>query len=112
MYSGSERCDCGPQLTEALQRMEWAGGVVLYLRQEGRGIGLYSKLKAYRLQDEGLDTYEANRALNLAEDARDFHIAGAMLKAFGITRCRLLSNNPEKRSQLEASGTGLNLSFC
>ena len=101
---GSARCDCGPQLDEALRRMASRGGIILYLRQEGRGIGLYNKLNAYRLQDEGLDTYEANRALDLAEDARDFRIAAAMLAALDVRRCRLLSNNPEKREQLEAAG--------
>ena len=101
---GSARCDCGPQLDEAIQLMKWQGGIVLYLRQEGRGIGLYNKLKAYRLQDEGLDTYEANRALGLAEDARDYHVAGAMLRTLGVQRCRLLTNNPIKSEQLRASG--------
>ncbi|HEU5158182.1 MAG TPA: GTP cyclohydrolase II [Streptosporangiaceae bacterium] len=101
---GSARCDCGAQLDEAVQLMKWQGGIILYLRQEGRGIGLYNKLKAYRLQDEGLDTYEANRALGLAEDARDYRVAGAMLHALGVRRCRLLTNNPVKCEQLRAGG--------
>jgi GTP cyclohydrolase II len=101
---GSQRCDCGPQLREGLRRLADEGGVLLYLRQEGRGIGLYAKLEAYRLQDAGLDTYEANLALGFAEDARDYTVAGQMLHALGLDRIRLLSNNPDKAAQLTRLG--------
>ena len=101
---GSERCDCGPQLREAVERITDAGGFLLYLRQEGRGIGLYEKLDAYALQDEGLDTYAANVALGHAEDERDYRAAAQMLRSVGVGRIRLLSNNPDKASQLEALG--------
>ena len=101
---GSERCDCGPQLREAAERITEAGGFLLYLRQEGRGIGLYAKLDAYALQDAGLDTYEANLALGHGEDERDYTVAAQMLGALGVTRVRLLSNNPDKAGQLEALG--------
>ncbi|KUN34800.1 GTP cyclohydrolase [Streptomyces longwoodensis] len=99
---GSARCDCGPQLREAVERTAERGGVLLYLRQEGRGIGLYNKLDAYALQDQGLDTYEANAALGLPEDARDYTAAAQMLRALGVTRLDLLSNNPDKAEQLRA----------
>ena len=101
---GSQRCDCGPQLREAVERIADAGGYLLYLRQEGRGIGLYNKLDAYHLQDEGLDTYEANLVLGLPEDARDYTAAAQMLRALDVDRIRLLSNNPDKAMQLEALG--------
>ncbi|MCK1823652.1 GTP cyclohydrolase II [Streptomyces sp. XM83C] len=101
---GSARCDCGPQLREAVERIAEHGGVLLYLRQEGRGIGLYNKLDAYALQDEGLDTYEANAALGLPEDDRDYTAAAQMLRALGIDRLDLLSNNPDKAAQLRALG--------
>jgi GTP cyclohydrolase II len=101
---GSERCDCGPQLHESVRRIEAEGGYLLYLRQEGRGIGLYAKLDAYVLQDEGLDTYEANRALGYAEDERDYTVAAQMLRALGESRIALLSNNPDKAAQLTALG--------
>ncbi len=101
---GSERCDCGPQLREAVERIADEGGFLLYLRQEGRGIGLYAKLDAYALQDSGLDTYEANLALGRAEDERDYTAAAQMLKAIGADSIRLLSNNPDKATQLEALG--------
>jgi GTP cyclohydrolase II len=97
---GSARCDCGPQLREAVERIADRGGVLLYLRQEGRGIGLYNKLDAYALQDQGLDTYEANAALGLPEDARDYTAAAQMLQALGIEELDLLSNNPDKAEQL------------
>ncbi|MFJ4687466.1 GTP cyclohydrolase II [Streptomyces sp. NPDC088789] len=101
---GSARCDCGPQLREAVERIAERGGVLLYLRQEGRGIGLYNKLDAYALQDQGLDTYEANAALDLPEDARDYTAAAQMLDTLGVTGLDLLSNNPDKAEQLRALG--------
>jgi GTP cyclohydrolase II len=101
---GSERCDCGPQLREAAERITDAGGFLLYLRQEGRGIGLYAKLDAYALQDAGLDTYAANRALGHGDDERDYTAAAQMLRAIGADRIRLLSNNPDKAAQLELLG--------
>jgi GTP cyclohydrolase II len=101
---GSQRCDCGPQLREGVERVAAAGGLVLYLRQEGRGIGLYAKLDAYALQDAGLDTYEANVALGHGEDERDYTVAAQMLLALGVRRIRLLSNNPDKAKQLDLLG--------
>ncbi|KND35282.1 GTP cyclohydrolase II [Streptomyces acidiscabies] len=101
---GSARCDCGPQLEEALQLVAGEGGAVLYLRQEGRGIGLYNKLDAYVLQDRGSDTFEANRLLGRGEDERDYTAAAEMLRALGLTRIRLLSNNPDKAEQLTELG--------
>ncbi|MEW2300221.1 GTP cyclohydrolase II [Streptomyces sp. NPDC006655] len=101
---GSARCDCGPQLREAVERIAERGGVLLYLRQEGRGIGLYNKLDAYALQDQGLDTYEANAALGLPEDARDYTAAAQMLQALGHGELDLLSNNPDKAEQLRTLG--------
>ena len=101
---GSERCDCGPQLQEAVARISEAGGYLLYLRQEGRGIGLYSKLDAYALQEAGLDTYEANLALGFNEDERDYAVAVQMLLGLGVERLDLLSNNPDKATQLEDGG--------
>ncbi|MFF0013027.1 GTP cyclohydrolase II [Streptomyces sp. NPDC005374] len=101
---GSARCDCGPQLREAVERIAERGGVLLYLRQEGRGIGLYNKLDAYALQDQGLDTYAANTALGLPEDARDYTAAAQMLQALGIGELDLLSNNPDKAGQLRDLG--------
>jgi GTP cyclohydrolase II len=106
---GSERCDCGPQLHEAVRRISATGGYLLYLRQEGRGIGLYAKLDAYALQDDGLDTYEANLALGYAADARDYTAAAQMLSALGVSRLSLLSNNPDKGVQLAAHGLAVDL---
>jgi GTP cyclohydrolase II len=101
---GSERCDCGPQLREAVERIAGVGGYLLYLRQEGRGIGLYAKLDAYALQDLGMDTYEANRALGHADDERDYTAAAQMLTALGAGRIDLLTNNPDKSAQLRSLG--------
>ena len=102
---GSDRCDCGPQLRESVERISEAGGYLLYLRQEGRGIGLYNKLDAYSLQDSGLDTYDANTALGLPEDGRDYTAAAQMLTTLGATAgIELLSNNPDKAAQLTALG--------
>jgi len=101
---GSRRCDCGAQLREAVERLEESDGYLLYLRQEGRGIGLYPKLDAYVLQDGGLDTYEANVALGYAEDERDYTVAAQMLRALGIASVALLSNNPDKAEQLRQLG--------
>jgi GTP cyclohydrolase II len=104
---GSERCDCGPQLREAVERIAGSGGFVLYLRQEGRGIGLYAKLDAYALQDVGLDTYEANLALGHREDERSYVAAAQMLHALGVSEVALLSNNPDKARQLRRCGVGV-----
>jgi GTP cyclohydrolase II len=104
---GSQRCDCGPQLHESIRRIDAAGGYLLYLRQEGRGIGLYAKLDAYALQDTGLDTYEANVALGYGEDERDYTVAAQMLRALGVDRVALLSNNPDKGDQLLGLGITL-----
>jgi GTP cyclohydrolase II len=101
---GSQRCDCGPQMREAVERIADAGGFLLYLRQEGRGIGLYAKLDAYALQDAGLDTYQANVALGYTEDDRDYTAAAQMLLALGLPRVALLSNNPDKAVQLGLLG--------
>jgi GTP cyclohydrolase II len=102
---GSLKCDCGPQLREALRIIaREGGGVLLYLRQEGRGIGLANKLRAYALQDRGLDTVDANARLGFADDERDYGHAAAMLRALGIGAVRLLTNNPKKVEGLEAAG--------
>lgn len=102
---GSLRCDCGPQLRGAIARMaEEGAGVLLYLAQEGRNIGLVNKLRAYTLQDRGLDTLDANRALGWGADERNFLIAATMLEALGISRIRLLTNNPDKLAALVACG--------
>ncbi|HTJ68011.1 MAG TPA: GTP cyclohydrolase II [Actinospica sp.] len=101
---GSARCDCGPQLRDAAEQISKVGGYLVYLRQEGRGIGLYNKLDAYALQDQGLNTYEANEALGLPSDGRDYTAAAQMLTTLGARRIELLSNNPDKAKQLAAHG--------
>ena len=103
---GSLKCDCGPQLREALRILGAAGGgVLLYLRQEGRGIGLANKLRAYALQDRGLDTVDANRRLGFADDERNYGMAAAMLRALRIDQVRLLTNNPNKVAGLAQEGS-------
>ncbi len=102
---GSLKCDCGPQLHAAIHAMaEAKWGILLYLRQEGRGIGLINKLRAYALQDQGFDTVDANTRLGFAVDARDFGVAARMLSLLNVTALRLLTNNPEKVAGLEAEG--------
>jgi GTP cyclohydrolase II len=102
---GSSRCDCGEQLDDSLRFLrERARGVLLYLRQEGRGIGLANKISAYALQERGLDTVEANLALGLPEDGRDYQVAAAILLDLGVRRARLLTNNPAKVEGLERHG--------
>lgn len=102
---GSLRCDCGPQLDGALRAIVAEGaGVIVYLRQEGRGIGLLNKLRAYELQERGFDTVEANLALGFAEDGRDYRIGADILRDLEISSVRLLSNNPEKLASLEVHG--------
>lgn len=101
---GSQRCDCGEQLAAAMDRIGREGGCLVYLRQEGRGIGLVEKLKAYNLQDQGMDTIEANVALGHAADARSFDTAASILKELGFASVRLLTNNPQKVRELEENG--------
>jgi GTP cyclohydrolase II len=100
---GSLRCDCGPQLEAALARIQHVGwGCLVYLRQEGRGIGLHAKIQAYNLQDQGADTLDANLLLGHPADARDYRIAAEILREVGIDRVCLLTNNPDKTLQLQA----------
>mgnify|MGYP001487211425 FL=1 len=102
---GSLRCDCGDQLTDAMKMIEKEGkGVVLYMNQEGRGIGLVNKLKAYKLQEEGYDTLEANLKLGFKGDARDYGVGAQILRASGVNRMKLISNNPKKRTGLTGYG--------
>jgi GTP cyclohydrolase II len=104
---GSARCDCGEQLTTSLSYMEQNGGLLIYLRQEGRGIGLVNKLKAYNLQDQGFDTVVANHQLGFATDLRTYDAAIAILKHLGIGRIHLMTNNPEKLEAFETSGIAI-----
>jgi GTP cyclohydrolase II len=100
----SSRCDCGEQLDETITKMSEEGGVLLYLRQEGRGIGLYNKIDAYQLQSEGLNTYEANNKLGFDDDLRDFTEAAQMLNALNVPSIRLVTNNPKKIRELTEHG--------
>ncbi|MDE3037355.1 MAG: GTP cyclohydrolase II, partial [Pseudomonadota bacterium] len=102
---GSLRCDCGSQLQLALEQITQAGsGIFIYLHQEGRGIGIANKLRAYALQEKGLDTYEANLMLGFDEDERDFALAAGILKKLGVKKIRLMTNNPGKLKALEKAG--------
>ena len=108
---GSLRCDCGPQLETSMKEIQAHGsGAIVYLKQEGRGIGLYAKMQAYALQDQGLDTLDANLQLGLPADARTYEIAAEMLKSIGYDELYLLTNNPEKRLQLAENGIDRSLS--
>ncbi|MGR5094467.1 GTP cyclohydrolase II [Vibrio maritimus] len=103
----SSRCDCGEQLEETIQKMGREGGIILYLRQEGRGIGLYNKLDAYKLQSEGMNTYEANNHLGFGDDLRDFTEAAQMLQALDVHSIRLVTNNPKKIRELREHGINI-----
>ncbi len=107
---GSARCDCGPQLRDAAEKITKTGGFLIYLRQEGRGIGLYNKLDAYALQDQGMNTYEANEALGLPSDGRDYTAAAQILRALNAPEIQLLSNNPDKAAQLTRRGIKVRVS--
>jgi len=102
---GSQRCDCGPQLEASMKAVQASGhGAIVYLRQEGRGIGLFAKMQAYALQDEGYDTLDANLALGLPADARRYDFAAEMLYTMGVKEVELVTNNPDKRQQLVENG--------
>jgi GTP cyclohydrolase II len=98
---GSLKCDCGEQLQSALQLIEENGGMIIYLRQEGRGIGLFNKVNAYNLQDKGADTVEANHQLGFSADMRNFDIVNKILKHFNISKIKLLTNNPKKIEEIK-----------
>ena len=104
---GSKRCDCGSQLEKSLEVISREKGILIYLRQEGRGIGLINKLKAYNLQDEGFNTVNANHQLGFETDERQYHIAILILQDLGIKNIRLLTNNPEKMNSLAKSGINI-----
>jgi 3,4-dihydroxy 2-butanone 4-phosphate synthase/GTP cyclohydrolase II len=102
---GSRRCECGDQLHKSMEIIEKAGkGVIVYMMQEGRGIGLLNKIAAYKLQDQGLDTIEANLHLGFKADERDYGVGAQILRSLGVTKMRLLTNNPVKRVGLEGFG--------
>lgn len=103
----SSRCDCGEQLDETIEKMGNVGGIILYLRQEGRGIGLYNKIDAYELQSQGMNTYEANNHLGFGDDLREFSEAAQMLRALEINEVRLVTNNPKKICDLEEHGINI-----
>lgn len=106
---GSKRCDCGPQLKEALEKINQLGrGVLIYLRQEGRGIGLYAKFDAYELQTKGIDTFTANEMLGYKDDSREFRSAAFMLKALSISHITLITNNPSKIADIRNAGIIIN----
>ena len=100
----SQKCDCGQQLHESMKMIAQHKGVLVYLRQEGRGIGIINKLKAYNHQEQGLDTVQANEALGLASDYREYDLAAGLLKSLGISKVRLITNNPDKISGLNSDG--------
>jgi 3,4-dihydroxy 2-butanone 4-phosphate synthase/GTP cyclohydrolase II len=105
---GSMRCDCGSQLHKAMDMVEAEGkGVVIYLSQEGRGIGLFNKIKAYKLQDQGMDTVQANLKLGFGEDERDYGVGASIMRELGLGKVRLISNNPVKRAGLEGYGISI-----
>lgn len=104
---GSERCDCGPQLQDSILQLAKQGGVLLYLRQEGRGIGLYNKLDAYGLQEMGFDTYEANKLLGYPDDMRNYQSAAEMLQALNLNTIKLITNNPDKINQIRKAGINI-----
>lgn len=98
---GSRKCDCGPELAVAMERIYEQNGMLIYLRQEGRGIGLFNKINAYNLQDSGLDTVQANEALGFSGDERCYDIVGEIFRHFGLREIRLLTNNPKKIAEME-----------
>jgi GTP cyclohydrolase II len=100
----SSRCDCGEQLEESINTMHKQSGIILYLRQEGRGIGLYNKIDAYVLQSQGMNTYEANNHLGFPDDLREFRDAALMLESLGINKVKLMTNNPRKIKELSEAG--------
>lgn len=103
----SSRCDCGEQLDETIDKMAERGGIILYLRQEGRGIGLYNKIDAYKLQSQGMNTYEANNHLGFDDDLREFSEAAQILTALGVKNIRLVTNNPKKILDLQQNGINI-----
>ncbi|MYM58344.1 GTP cyclohydrolase II RibA [Vibrio sp. OCN044] len=107
----SSRCDCGEQLDETIRKLGEQGGIILYLRQEGRGIGLYNKIDAYKLQSEGMNTYEANNHLGFGDDLRDFSEAAQMLEALGVSKIQLITNNPKKIRELSEHGIAVEQSI-